>query len=172
MLSFLISDICSGRPQNSAFSSSQLCWTHHNRSRTEKKVIMINTDCTSFFAEGSENGTSLSVKLQFSGCKVRYSEGVSNLQLAGRMWPSQPFYVALATFLCGPSHDLGISQYEMGKHFLLLRSIDINAYTLSKRKGKQSQKDTLIKQKMCRCKSDTLKSRCCEKIHCSIVRTI
>jgi hypothetical protein len=26
-------------------------------------------------------------------------------------------YVALATVLCGPSHDLGITQCKKGKHF-------------------------------------------------------
>jgi hypothetical protein len=40
---------------------------------------------------------------------------------------------ALATFMCGPSHDLGISQSEKGKHFRVLRNIGINIRTLSKR---------------------------------------
>jgi hypothetical protein len=34
--------------------------------------------------------------------------------------------VALATFLCGPSHDLGIGQFEKSKLFLPLRNPGIN----------------------------------------------
>jgi hypothetical protein len=49
-------------------------------------------------------------------------------------------HVALATFIRGPSHDLGISQCEKDNNFLLLRNTDINVYTISKRKVKQSQK--------------------------------
>jgi hypothetical protein len=30
-------------------------------------------------------------------------------------------HVAVATFSCGPSHDLRISQYEKGNNFLILR---------------------------------------------------
>jgi hypothetical protein len=44
--------------------------------------------------------------------------------------------VALATLLCGPTHDLGISQCKKGKNFLLLRNIDI----LSERRANNSKK--------------------------------
>jgi hypothetical protein len=47
--------------------------------------------------------------------------------------------VALATILCGPSHDLGISQCGKGKESVLLRNIVLILYTLSRRKGKQSK---------------------------------
>jgi hypothetical protein len=44
----------------------------------------------------------------------------------GRKLAARGPQVALANFLCGPLHDLGISQCEKGKNVLLLRNIDIN----------------------------------------------
>lgn len=38
-------------------------------------------------------------------------------------------------FLCRPSHDLGISQYEKGGNFLLLRATDTYIHAISERKG-------------------------------------
>jgi hypothetical protein len=42
-------------------------------------------------------------------------------------------HVALATFLCSPSHDLGFSQCEKGKNILLLRNSDISIQSVPKR---------------------------------------
>jgi hypothetical protein len=54
-------------------------------------------------------------------------------------------HVALENFLCGPSHDLGISQCQKkSKTFLLLRSTNIYIYThtyYASTKAKQSQKE-------------------------------
>jgi hypothetical protein len=44
--------------------------------------------------------------------------------------------------------------------------------TLSKRKGKQQQNKSLMKQTFCTCRPITLKSRYCAKIHYSVVQTI
>jgi hypothetical protein len=44
----------------------------------------------------------------------------------GREPATRWLHVALATFLCGATHNLGISQCEKGNIFLLLRGIDIN----------------------------------------------
>jgi hypothetical protein len=56
--------------------------------------------------------------------------------------------MALKTFLCGLSHDLGISQCKKGKNFLQLRNTDINVYTLFKCKDKQSQNKYFSETKM------------------------
>jgi hypothetical protein len=48
---------------------------------------------------------------------------------------------------------------------------NINIKT-SKRKGKQSQENILMKQQFCRCRPIKLKSRCCAKVHRSVVETI
>lgn len=72
-------------------------------------------------------------------CCLSSRAGIGNLWPAGHTWPT-------TTFLCGPPHDLGISQCEKGKYFLLLSTMNASVYTLSKHKGKQSQKNILIKQ--------------------------
>jgi hypothetical protein len=61
---------------------------------------------------------------------------------------------------------------QQGKRFVATEeSTDINAYTVSKFKVKQSQKENiLMKQKFCRCWPMTLKSRYCSKVHCSVVQ--
>jgi hypothetical protein len=60
----------------------------------------------------------------FRYVSVTYSCGI--LETRGQLPAARRPHVALATFLCDPSHDLGISQCKKYKTFLLLRNTDIN----------------------------------------------
>jgi hypothetical protein len=48
--------------------------------------------------------------------------------------------VTLAEFLCSPAHDMAISQCSERQFFTTEENFDISVHTLSKCKGKQSQK--------------------------------
>jgi hypothetical protein len=74
--------------------------------------------------------------------------------------------VVLTTFLWDCSHDLGISQWEKGNRFLLLRTTDVNTYILSEHKSKQLQK------KKNSCRSSTLESCYWARVPCSIVQIV
>jgi hypothetical protein len=69
-------------------------------------------------------------KLTTLGWKTFYTRNlnVTKRRLYSMGW--QPL-VALTTFLCRLSYDLGISQCKKGRYFLLLRRTDINIHTLS-----------------------------------------
>jgi hypothetical protein len=75
-------------------------------------------------------------------------------------------HVTLATFLCCPSHDLGISHCKKGRNVLLLRNTDVNTFNTNNRKN------ILIKLHFCRCKPITSKSRYCARAHCSVVESV
>jgi hypothetical protein len=68
------------------------------------------------------------------------------MQSRGQQLAAHRPHVVLVTFLCGLSHDLGITQREKDKNFLLLRRTLIYTHTLSKHKGKESQNNILMKQ--------------------------
>jgi hypothetical protein len=78
-----------------------------------------------------------------------YRQSISVIQCTkGQQLAARMSHLALANFLCDPSHNLGLGNTKRAKDTANEKNMVINVYTLCERKSKQSQ--IILMKQICR----------------------